>query len=154
MALMDKIPRTDADSVENLASARVSASTSKDAVVRNLHHLIIEEMGPQLTRADSDEVVLRVPVAEGSTADGSTIAELQLDIEPGFHVLAVVREGRHIYRPRGYLTFAVGDELIATGPPEGRGRLAELCGWRLVDLDEDDPLSEIELVSLREAARS
>jgi uncharacterized protein with PhoU and TrkA domain len=108
------------------------------------------EIHPVLGMAlgESDEVALRVPIAAGSTAEGSTIAELQLDIEPGFHVLAVVRDERHIYRPRGYLAFVEGDELIATGPPEGRGRLAELCGWQLIDLDEDDPLGAIELVPL------
>jgi uncharacterized protein with PhoU and TrkA domain len=97
---------------------------------------------------ESDVVVMRVPVAAGSTADGATIAQLQLDIEPGFHVLALLRGGRYLYRPRGYVSFRAGDELIATGPPEGRSRLAELCGWRMVDEDDDDPTVEIELVPL------
>ncbi len=62
-----------------------------------------EELHPILSIAlgDSDEVVVRVPVAEGSEADGSSLSELQLDIEPGFHVLAVQRGGRYLYRPRG-----------------------------------------------------
>jgi len=97
---------------------------------------------------ESDEVVIRVPVAEGSTADGATIGRLQLDIEPGFHVLAILRGGRYIYRPRGYVAFRAGDELIATGPPEGRPLLAELCGWRFVDDDDDDPTAEAELLPL------
>lgn len=98
---------------------------------------------------ESDVVVMRVPIAAGSAAEGSTIGELQLDIEPGFHVLAIRRGGRYLYRPRGYVSFQTGDELIATGPPEGRSRLAELCGWRFVDDDEDDPTVEAELVPLR-----
>ncbi len=97
---------------------------------------------------ESDEVVIRVPVAAGSTADGAAIGQLQLDIEPGFHVLAILRSGRYLYRPRGYVTFRAGDELIATGPPEGRPLLAELCGWRFVDEDEDDPTAEAELIPL------
>src|SRR5688572_29017927 len=40
---------------------------------------------------DSDEVVMRVPVAHGAMADGAALSELQLDIDPGFHVLAVRR---------------------------------------------------------------
>lgn len=109
------------------------------------------EVHPVLGMAlgESDVVVMRVPVAEGSIADGSTIGELQLDIEPGFHVLAIRRGGRYLYRPRGYVTFQAGDELIATGPPEGRARLAELCGWRFVDEDDDDPTAEAELVPLQ-----
>ncbi len=88
------------------------------------------------------------PSPTGSTADGASIAGLQLEIEPGFHVLAVLRDGRHIYRPRGYFTFEAGDELIATGPQEGRARLAELCGWRMIEDDDDDPTGEVELVPL------
>lgn len=97
---------------------------------------------------ESDEVVMRVPVAEGSTGDGATIADLQLDIEPGFHVLAVRRGGRYLYRPRGYVGLRGGDEVIATGPQEGRPRLAELFGWRFVAEDVDDPTSESDLVPL------
>lgn len=97
---------------------------------------------------DSDVVVARIPVAEGSLAAGRSAAELELEIEPGFHVLAIRRHGRHIYRPRPRTRFEPGDELIASGPHEGRPRLAELCGWRLIDDDEDDPESEITLVAL------
>lgn len=83
--------------------------------------------------------------------DGATIGDLQLDIEPGFHVLAVRRGGRYLYRPRGYVGLRGGDEVIATGPQEGRARLAELFGWRFVAEDVDDPTSEAELVPLATA---
>jgi uncharacterized protein with PhoU and TrkA domain len=74
---------------------------------------------------DADEVVVRMPIASGSPTDGATLLELQLDIEPGFAVLAIRREGRYVYRP-GSCPATRGDELIATGPDEGRARLAEL----------------------------
>jgi uncharacterized protein with PhoU and TrkA domain len=70
----------------------------------------------------------------------------QLDVEPGFHVLAVRRDQRYLYRPRGHVRLLPGDELIASGPDEGHPDLAELCGWRLV---EDDETGEQELVPLR-----
>jgi uncharacterized protein with PhoU and TrkA domain len=108
----------------------------------DLHPVLAMALG------ESDVVVVRVPIAQGSTADGASIAGLQLEIEPGFHVLAVLRDGRHIYRPRGYFAFEAGDELIATGPQEGRARLAELCGWRMIEDDDDDPTGEVELVPL------
>ena len=85
---------------------------------------------------DADEVVVRMPIAVGSAPDGATLLELQLDIEPGFSVLAIRRGGRYLYRPRGFVRLFAGDELIATGPDEGRGRLAELAGWRMRH-DED-----------------
>jgi uncharacterized protein with PhoU and TrkA domain len=113
-----------------------------------------EELHPILSIAlgDSDEVVVRVPVAAGSEADGTALSDLQLDIEPGFHVLAVQRGGRYLYRPGGFVRLQPGDELIASGPDEGHGLLAKRCGWHL---EEDDETGEHTLVPLRptEAAR-
>ena len=78
---------------------------------------------------------MRVPVAPGSPADGATLQELQLDVDPGFHVLAVRRGGRYVYRPRGHVQLEDGDELIASGPDEGHPLLAARLGWRL---EEDE----------------
>ena len=97
-----------------------------------------EELHPILSIAlgDSDEVVVRVPVAAGSEAAGATLSSLQLDIEPGFHVLAVLRGGRYIYRPGGHVELVPGDELIASGPDEGHALLARTCGWHLTENDD------------------
>jgi uncharacterized protein with PhoU and TrkA domain len=107
----------------------------------------------KLALGEADVVATRVPVAQGSVAAGKALADLQLDIEPGFWVLAIRRDNRYLYRPRGYVVLEVGDDLIATGPHEGRARLAGLCGWSVVE-DEDDPTSEIRLEPLRVRAPS
>jgi uncharacterized protein with PhoU and TrkA domain len=92
-----------------------------------------EEIHPILSIAlgETDEVVVRIPVAAGSRADDASLGDLQLNIEPGFTVLAVRRGGRYFYRPRGSVVLLRGDELIASGPDEGRELLAELLGWDL-----------------------
>jgi uncharacterized protein with PhoU and TrkA domain len=110
-----------------------------------------EELHPILALAfgESDEVVVRVPVAPGSRADGSTLGDLRVDIEPGFHVLAVLRDQRYLYRPRGHVHLFAGDVVIASGPDEGHAYLAELFGWQLV---EDDETAEEELVPLSSTA--
>jgi uncharacterized protein with PhoU and TrkA domain len=95
---------------------------------------------------ETDEVVVRVPVAPGSRADNATLAELQLNIEPGFAVLAVRRGGRYFYRPRGGVRLFPGDELIASGPDEGRELLAEMLGYRLI-VDGDDGSYDLELLA-------
>ncbi|MEE2768987.1 MAG: TrkA C-terminal domain-containing protein [Actinomycetota bacterium] len=97
-----------------------------------------EELHPILGIAlgEADEVVVRYPVTSGSTTDGSTLSDLRLNIEPGFTVLAVRRGGRYLYRPRGPVRLVEGDEIIASGPEEGRVLLARLCGWSLVVDDE------------------
>ena len=98
-----------------------------------------EQIHPILAVAlgDSDDVVVHLPVAVGSEADGRTLGDLRLNIEPGFTVLAIRREGQYRYRPGGIVRLEPGDALIASGPDEGRERLAEICGWLLVNPDDD-----------------
>jgi uncharacterized protein with PhoU and TrkA domain len=103
-----------------------------------------EDVHPILSLAlgDSDEVIVRVPVAPGSRGDGATLAELGLSIEPGYAVLAVRRGGRYFYRPRGRVQLQAGDELIASGPDEGRELVAEVFGWNL-HFDEETGEAEL-----------
>jgi uncharacterized protein with PhoU and TrkA domain len=104
-----------------------------------------EELHPILAIAlgEADEVVVRVPIAAGSPADGKSLKELRLETETGFYLLAIRRGGRYIYRPRKDVVLRAGDELIATGPDEGHRLLAELGGYRLI---EDEETGEDELV--------
>jgi uncharacterized protein with PhoU and TrkA domain len=104
-----------------------------------------EEMHPVLAMAfgDTDEVIVRVPVSPGSFLDGRTLAAANLELETGYYLLAIRRAGRYVYRPRGPVEMQAGDELIASGPDEGRSRLAELGGYRVL---EDDATGEIALV--------
>jgi uncharacterized protein with PhoU and TrkA domain len=97
-----------------------------------------EELHPILAIAlgDADEVVVRVPVAPGSPADGRSLLDLCMETETGFYLLAIRRGGRYLYRPRKGVVLQSGDELIATGPDEGHALLAELCGYRLIE-DQD-----------------
>jgi uncharacterized protein with PhoU and TrkA domain len=103
-----------------------------------------EELHPILAMAlgEADEVVVRVPVGRGSAADGTSLAQLRLETETGFYLLAIRRGGRYFYRPRRAVVLAAGDELIATGPDEGHALLAELCGYRLVE-DDDTGMHEL-----------
>ncbi|MDE0237076.1 MAG: potassium channel protein [bacterium] len=90
----------------------------------------------EIALGDSDEVVVELPVARLSGADGTSLKELALNIEPGFTVLAIRRAGRYIYRPPGSAALYAGDEIIASGPDEGREALAERFGWNLVREEE------------------
>ena len=109
-----------------------------------------EEMHPVLGLAlgDSDEVIAWVPVAARSELEGRTLREAKLELGTGTYLLAIRRAGRYLYRPRGHVRLEAGDELIAIGPDEGRDRLAELAGFRVV---EDDSTGEIELVRTPDA---
>ncbi len=107
------------------------------------------ELHPVLHMAlgETDDIVLRMPVGPGAPASGRALGDLELPIEPGFTVLAIERNGRYLYRPRRHVELRADDTVLASGPEEGRGVLAEILGWRLVE-DEDEgeivlePLSE------------
>jgi uncharacterized protein with PhoU and TrkA domain len=92
-------------------------------------------------------------VAPGSEGAGASLSQLQLDIEPGFHVLAVQRGGRYIYRPRGHVVLQPGDEVIASGPDEGHPMLAARLGWHLTE-DEDTGQHDLAPLRARERAQT
>jgi uncharacterized protein with PhoU and TrkA domain len=97
-----------------------------------------EEVHPVLSAAvsESDEVVLKLTVSEGSPADGKTLGDLKLETETGMFALAVNRGGRWTYRPRDTYTLRGGDSVLATGASEGLEPLAELFGQELEELEE------------------
>ncbi len=92
-----------------------------------------EEVHPilEIALGDSDDVMVDYPVAAGSEVDGRSLADLSLNIEPGFTVLAILRGKRYIYRPSGRTMLKADDKVIATGPDEGREAYAALLGWEL-----------------------
>ena len=103
-----------------------------------------EEMHPILALAlgESDDVFVQFPIAKGSALDGAEVSRMQIGDDTGFHVLAIKRGGRYFYRPRR-MTLRPGDEILATGPWEGRAELARQCGFRF---HEDDDTGVVELV--------
>lgn len=106
-----------------------------------------EDLHPVLTAAlgESDEVIVRMPIADTAPLAGRLLQDARLEMETGFYLLAIRRGGRYIYRPRPSVVLQAGDDLIASGPDEGRDRLGELCGYRVHD---DEDTGEIELVPL------
>ena len=107
-----------------------------------------EDMHPVLALAlgDTEDVVVKVPVGPGSAADGSALGSLGLAVDPGYHVLAVRRGGGYLYNPPKSVVLGVGDEVLASGPEEGRERLAALCGY-LLEIDEETGMIELTLAS-------
>jgi uncharacterized protein with PhoU and TrkA domain len=106
-----------------------------------------EELHPVLQAAlgDSDDVVVKFPVAEGSALAGTIVRAGQLGDDTGFQLLALRRGARSTIRARTGVQLLAGDEIIAYGPWEGRDDLAEQCGYRLID---DEDTGEIELEPL------
>jgi pilus assembly protein CpaF len=59
MPLTDRVNTDGVGSANDLASTEVALTDVKDSVVRNLHHLLIEEMGAELTDTEADQAELR-----------------------------------------------------------------------------------------------
>lgn len=97
---------------------------------RELHPIVTLALG------DADEVVVSIPVAPDSEADGEALGALGLNLDPGFHVLAIRRGSSYLYNPRKYVVIHAGDEVLASGPEEGQERLAARFGYVLVEDDE------------------
>ena len=99
-----------------------------------------EEMHPVLAAAlgETDDVVVQYPVAAGSSLDGAVVGGTQVGDDTGFHLLAIRRGGRWVYRPRGRITLVGGDEVLANGPRDGRVALAEQAGYELPNDGEGD----------------
>ena len=104
-----------------------------------------EEMHPVLAVAlgETDDVVVQYPIAAGAVLDGAAVGRAASATTPGSTCSRSGGGGRYLYRPPGRVQLQAGDEVLATGPWEGRATLAEQCGYRLV---EDDDTGEVELV--------
>ena len=145
---------------------RAAAANTDPSPLRGLLHLAAasEDIGDQASQmvtlvetgedihpvlgvalADSDEVVLSVAVAATCEANGATLADLQLDVAPGYNVLAIKQGDVYRHRPRGSHLLGTGDVVIASGPDEGRERFAQIFGWRLL---ADEETGENEFAAL------
>jgi uncharacterized protein with PhoU and TrkA domain len=78
--------------------------------------------------SQAEEIVVEAIVNAGSEVDGRTLRELKLHTATGMEVLAIQREDRWHYRPRGTRRLEAGDRLLSIGPEEGAPRLRALCG--------------------------
>ncbi len=63
MSLKDRLgSQNPGTPVDDVASTRVAVSSSKDAVKRHLHYLLIEEMGVEIGTSDTDDAMLRIRI--------------------------------------------------------------------------------------------
>ena len=89
----------------------------------------------QMALEETEETSVETVVQPGSTADGKSLKELQVETETGMFVLAIQRGPRWVYRPRGTSVLRGGDRLISIGPEEGEEELIALCGEQPVPIE-------------------
>ncbi|MFB6081717.1 MAG: potassium channel family protein [Halanaeroarchaeum sp.] len=122
-----------ATSTEVISDAAVEIS---EGVLRGLDtHVVVQE-----AVEESDEIIVRMGVADGSRLDGTTLGETMVKTETGMRVIAVRRPSEAgdewVVQPGPETGLVGGDVLIAKGTRAGADRLRELAG--------QDPVHDVE----------
>lgn len=119
------------DELRGLMQIAQSSESIADAA-REMTRLAESEDDPHpviaAALAEADEIVSDAEVHHGSAAEGRSLRDLTLETETGMYVLAIHRQGRWIYRPRGDRALQEGDRVLATGPEEGVDLLRAMTG--------------------------
>ncbi|MFB6134788.1 MAG: potassium channel family protein [Halanaeroarchaeum sp.] len=114
-----------ATSTEVISDAALEIS---EGVLRGLDtHVVVHE-----AVEESDEVIARIRVAEGSRLDGATIGERAVKTNTGMRVIAVRRPGETgdewVVQPGPETELVARDVLLAKGTRAGADRLREFAG--------------------------
>lgn len=105
-----------ADNITNAAGAIV------DVIVRDIE---IPPVFKKIVR-ESDEIITRINVQEGSELAGKSLKEASLSTVTGMVVLAIRHKKKWKYRPRKDDKLKSGDTIIAKGRRDGECRLYDL----------------------------
>ncbi|MBC7110319.1 MAG: potassium channel protein [Archaeoglobi archaeon] len=79
-----------------------------------------------LAMRESDEVITRLELEEGCSAEGKTIGELEIGAKTGMTVVAIRRGDKWIFDPDSRTVLKAGDLIIAKGTRLGEEMLKEL----------------------------
>ncbi len=87
------------------------------------------ELHPIITMSlkESDEVLTRVMVKEGSVLCGKTLGELKLGSETGMTVIAMRHKNKWLYGPNKKTKVDTEDILFAKGPEDAEKHLQDLA---------------------------
>jgi len=105
-----------ADNITNAAGSIV------DVILRDIE---IPPLFKKIVR-ESDEIISRIRVEDGSSLAGKSLKEASLSTVTGMVVLAIRHENKWKYRPRKDEKLQSGDIIIAKGRRDGECRLYDL----------------------------
>lgn len=108
-----------------IAQASDTISNAAGDIVKLLSYKLTHPILPHLIK-ESDEIIRKLPMDDASAAAGKTISELKIAARTGVRILAIRRNKRWIYGPKGNVRLAKGDTLVCIGPEEGMQELTKL----------------------------
>ncbi len=120
----------DVDKLRGLLHLADASEAISDAAY-DIADVVLREIEPHPIMAiavrESDEVVTKLQIAQGSEVARKSLGELKLETETGVHIMAVKRGERWIYSPSARTVLCAGDILIARGTMSGEELLIEMC---------------------------
>lgn len=124
------------DDIENLRGLfhlAVSTEIISDAALK-IANVVLHDIEPHPILAmairESDEVITRAEIQQGTMMDGKTLGTLELETDTGMYVLAIKRADRWTYNPKSKVTLGAGDTIFARGTKSGEEKLLRMCEAR------------------------
>ncbi len=133
----------DAEKLTALLEVGEAAETIADSA-KDIADLVLKDMRPhpvfKMVMEESDEVIMRVKISEGSELIDRSLGELLLATRTGMTVIAVRRNESWIYGPDRNTMLSADDTLIAKGNETGGSMLIELANGeiKLEDLEYEE----------------
>lgn len=133
----------DAEKLTALLEVGEAAETIADSA-KDIADLVLRDMRPhpifKMVMEESDEVIIRVRIAEGSELIDKSLGDLLLATRTGMTVIAVRRNESWIYGPDKNTIISAEDTLIAKGNETGGAMLEKLASGEigLEDFEYDE----------------
>jgi uncharacterized protein with PhoU and TrkA domain len=131
IAVLAARSREDAEAMAGVLGLASAIEKIGDAA-EDIARVVLKELGvPHELRDDlrhAEEVLARVRLREENLMEGRSLEDLALPTETGMWVIAIRRDVRWIFGPRGDEVLQEGDVLFLQGPEEGINLVRELAG--------------------------
>jgi uncharacterized protein with PhoU and TrkA domain len=131
IAILAARSKEDAAAMSDVLQLATSMEKIGDAA-EDIARVVLKDLGvPHELRDDlrhAEEVVARTRLREDNQLEGHSLEELNLQSETGMRVIAIRRDIRWIFGPRGDEVIQPGDVLFLQGPEEGVNLVRELAG--------------------------
>lgn len=133
----------DAEKLTALLEVGEATETIADSA-KDIADLVIKGIKPhpvfKMVMEESDEMIIRVKISEGSELIDKSLGELLLATRTGMRVIAVRRNESWVYGPDKNTVLSAGDTLIAKGNEAGGSMLIELANGeiKLEDLEYEE----------------
>jgi len=120
------------DAEELTALLEVGQATENIAdAAKDIAELVLKGIKPhpvfKMVMEESDEIIVRVTISEGSELAGKSLGEILLGTRTGMRIIAIRRGESWIYGPDRNTVLVEGDTLIAKGNEAGAELLRKLA---------------------------